>query len=416
MFLLSRLLKSLVKKGTLHVIDVDGRRHSFRGARPGPEITIRLRDNRVAWDIALNPQLAVGEAYMDGRVTIENGADVRDFLDLALLNLGWERGNHFNSPFALWLKRVAGRLSQLNRLRRARQNVAHHYDLSGTLYDLFLDRDRQYSCAYFRSEGDDLEAAQLAKKAHIAAKLLLKPGQKVLDIGCGWGGLGLYLNQVADVAVTGVTLSTEQLEVARARARNAGVAEKVNFELEDYRRVEGKFDRIVSVGMFEHVGAPNYSTFFDKIHDLMTDDGVALLHTIGRADGPGATNPWIRKYIFPGGYSPALSEIVPVIERAGFYITDIEVLRLHYAKTLAAWYERVQKNRDAIIALYDERFLRMWEFYIAASQKTFEYAGHVVFQIQIAKRQDQVPLTRDYIQDWERSEAARKAAVTEAAE
>lgn len=416
MFLLSRLLKSLVKKGTLHVIDVDGRRHSFRGAGPGPEITIRLRDNRVAWDIALNPQLAVGEAYMDGRVTIENGADVRDFLDLALLNLGWERGNHFNSPFALWLKRVAGRLSQLNRLRRARQNVAHHYDLSGTLYDLFLDRDRQYSCAYFRSEGDDLEAAQLAKKAHIAAKLLLKPGQKVLDIGCGWGGLGLYLNQVADVAVTGVTLSTEQLEVARARARNAGVAEKVNFELEDYRRVEGKFDRIVSVGMFEHVGAPNYSTFFDKIHDLMTDDGVALLHTIGRADGPGATNPWIRKYIFPGGYSPALSEIVPVIERAGFYITDIEVLRLHYAKTLAAWYERVQKNRDAIIALYDERFLRMWEFYIAASQKTFEYAGHVVFQIQIAKRQDQVPLTRDYIQDWERSEAARKAAVTEAAE
>lgn len=416
MFLLSKLLKSLVKKGALHVIDVDGRIHNFRGAGPGPEITIRFHDKRVAWDIARNPQLAVGEAYMDGRVTIENGADIRDFLDLALLNLGWERGNHFNSPLVLWLKRLTGKLLQLNRLGRARQNVAHHYDLSGALYDLFLDRDRQYSCAYFRSPDDDLEAAQAAKKTHIAAKLLLRPGQKVLDIGCGWGGLGLYLNQVAEVDVTGVTLSTEQLEVARGRARDAGVEGRVKFELEDYRKVSGKFDRIVSVGMFEHVGAPNYGTFFDKLHELLTDDGVALLHTIGRADGPGATNPWIRKYIFPGGYSPALSEIVPVIERAGFYITDIEILRLHYAHTLSAWYERVQKNRDAIIALYDERFLRMWEFYIAASQKTFEYAGHVVFQIQIAKRQDQVPLTRDYIHEWEQAQDPKRLAASVAAE
>ncbi len=416
MFLLSRLLKSLVRKGALHIIDADGSVHSFKGDEPGPEITIRFHDKRVAWDIARNPQLAVGEAYMDGRVTIENGKDIRDFLDLALLNMGWERVNHFNSPLSLWLKRLWGRITQLNYASRARRNVAHHYDLSGALYDLFLDRDRQYSCAYFRSDHDDLETAQANKKAHIAAKLLLKPGHKVLDIGCGWGGLGLYLNEVADVSVTGVTLSTEQLEVARERARKAGVDGKVRFELEDYRHVSGKFDRIVSVGMFEHVGAPNYGAFFRKCHDLLADDGVALLHTIGRADGPGATNPWIRKYIFPGGYSPALSEIVPVIERAGFYITDIEVLRLHYARTLAAWYDRVQKNRDAIVALYDERFLRMWEFYIAASQKTFEYSGHVVFQIQFAKRQDQVPLTRDYIHEWERAQEMKRVGRTVAAE
>jgi cyclopropane-fatty-acyl-phospholipid synthase len=280
--------------------------------------------------------------------------------------------------------------------------VAHHYDLSGTLYDLFLDADRQYSCAYFTAPDQSIEQAQANKKRHIAAKLLLREGQKVLDIGSGCGGLALYLAKECGVSVTGLTLSTEQLKVARNRAEEAGLADRVHFELLDYREARGSYDRIVSVGMFEHVGVYHYPAFFQKVKELLSEDGVALLHSIGRQDGPGSTNPWIRKYIFPGGYSPAMSEVIPAIERTGLWITDIEILRLHYAETLRAWRTRFNANRERIRALYDERFCRMWEFYLAGSEIAFRHQGHLVFQMQMAKNIDTVPLTRDYITDWER--------------
>jgi cyclopropane-fatty-acyl-phospholipid synthase len=301
------------------------------------------------------------------------------------------------------MHRAFRRWQQYNPIPRAHRNVAHHYDLSGTLYDLFLDADRQYSCAYFPTPGIPIEAAQANKKRHIASKLLLKPGQKVLDIGSGWGGLALYLARECDVEVTGLTLSSEQLKVAQHRAAAAGLAERVRFELCDYRVHQGSYDRIVSVGMFEHVGVPHYRDFFATVKRLLTPDGVALLHSIGRMDGPYVTNPWMRKYIFPGGYSPALSEVVPVVEQAKVWITDIEILRLHYAETLKAWRQRFNANRERIRALYDERFCRMWEFYLAASEVAFRQQGHIVFQMQLSKSIDAVPLTRDYMFDWERS-------------
>jgi cyclopropane-fatty-acyl-phospholipid synthase len=287
-------------------------------------------------------------------------------------------------------------------MHRAQANAAHHYDLSDTLYDLFLDADRQYSCAYFTHPHDDLEHAQQDKKRHLAAKLLLEPGVRVLDIGSGWGGLGLYLAEAGAAQVVGITLSKEQLKVSRDRARRAGLDDRVRFELCDYRAVRGTFDRIVSVGMFEHVGVRHFSEFFAAVRDRLTDDGVAVLHSIGRADGPGVTNPWIRKYIFPGGYAPALSEVLPSVERLGLWVTDIEILRLHYAETLRLWRRRFQAKRARIAKLYDERFCRMWEWYLIASELAFRRMGHMVFQLQLAKRQDAVPLTRDYVTDWER--------------
>jgi cyclopropane-fatty-acyl-phospholipid synthase len=298
--------------------------------------------------------------------------------------------------------RAVRRLHQYNPVRRARRNVAHHYDLSDQLYELFLDRDRQYSCAYFRSREDDLDTAQENKKRHIATKLLLRPGQKVLDIGSGWGGLALYLAAECGVDVTGLTLSEEQHKVAQRRAAAAGLADRVRFHLRDYRQEPGRYDRLVSVGMFEHVGVNQYPTFFRKVGELLAPDGVALLHSIGRMDGPGTTNPWLRKYIFPGGYSPALSEVVPGAEGARLWITDIEVLRLHYAETLRAWRARFQQNRERIRALYDERFCCMWEMYLVGAELAFRRDGHLVFQMQLAKQVDTVPLTRDYMIDRER--------------
>jgi cyclopropane-fatty-acyl-phospholipid synthase len=402
LFLFAQLLRNLIKIGRFSVIDHSGRRHDFAGA-PGPAITIRLNDAQVARAIALNPQLRMGEAYMDGRIDFAEG-DIYTLLDIAALNTGGE-------PVGLirWLKpfqKLAKRWRQYNPVPRARRNAAHHYDLSGELYSIFLDADRQYSCAYFASGNDTLEVAQDSKKRHIAAKLLLTPGASVLDIGSGWGGLGLYLARVGAGSVLGVTLSSEQHKVANARAAQAGLADKVAFELQDYRNVAGPFDRVVSVGMFEHVGVRHYREFFAKLRGLLKDDGVALLHTIGRADGPGVTNPWIDKYIFPGGYSPALSEVLPEIERAGLFVTDVEILRLHYAFTLAEWRRRFAAARDRIKAIYDERFCRMWEFYLAGSEIAFRREGLVVFQIQIARRIDAVPLTRDYIVDWERANMA----------
>ncbi|GAB4231356.1 MAG: cyclopropane-fatty-acyl-phospholipid synthase family protein [Kiloniellaceae bacterium] len=404
--LLAQVLKRFITRGELTVIDAAGRAHRIGDPETGPSVTIRLHDRALHRRLLLNPRLAVGEAYMAGTLTVENGS-VYDFLDLYGLNTGTGTMNALDR----WWTRARllwRRFQQANPLHRARDNVAHHYDLSPALYELFLDRQRQYSCAYFRSPSDSLDQAQENKLRHIAAKLCLdRPGLKVLDIGCGWGGMSLHLAKAADAQVTGITLSSEQHDYAVATAAVRGLAARTEFQLCDYRqhkaRHGGRYDRIVSVGMFEHVGTPNYDTFFRKLHDLLADDGVALLHTISHMDAPYPTNPWLQKYIFPGGYAPALSEILPAIEAAGLWVTDVEILRLHYAETLRHWRERFLAKRDEAARLYDERFCRMWEFYLAASEMTFRRQGHMVAQIQLAKAPDAVPLTRDYIGDWEQA-------------
>jgi cyclopropane-fatty-acyl-phospholipid synthase len=397
--LLSEFARRVIKEGDLTIIDAAGRRHRYGDGR-GRRAVIRLHDRSLHHRLAINPLLAVGEAYMAGTLTLEQGS-LYDFLDICAANVG-RVGAYPLSRTIGSAERLLRRLHQYNPANRARANAAHHYDLSDALYDLFLDADRQYSCAYFAHDHDDLEQAQRDKKRHLAAKLLLKPGVRVLDIGSGWGGLGLYLAEAGAGEVVGITLSKEQLKVSRERAARAGLADRVRFELCDYRAIDGTFDRIVSVGMFEHVGVSHYREFFNAVRDLLTEDGVAVLHSIGRADGPGATNPWIRKYIFPGGYAPALSEVLPVVERLALWVTDIEILRLHYARTLRLWCRRFAANRTRIAELYDERFCRMWEFYLTGSELAFRRMGHIVFQLQLAKRQDAVPLTRDYITDWER--------------
>ena len=396
--LLAHLLRHIIRRGRLTVIDSAGRSYSF-GELPGPVSTIRIHTKALERRMFFNPRLAVGEAYMDGSLTIEQG-DIYDFLSLVMGNIQTAPRSAALSPLYLGLDRWARWLQQHNPVGRAQENVAHHYDLSATLYDLFLDADRQYSCAYFEHPTDDLETAQANKKRHIAAKLLLKPGQKLLDIGSGWGGLGLYLAQETGVDVTGLTLSIEQHKLASERVAIAGLEDRVRFEIQDYRLDQRRYDRIVSVGMFEHVGVNHYQEYFDKVSDLLTDDGVALIHAIGRKEGPGTTNSWIRKYIFPGGYCPALSEVLPAVERAGLWVTDVEILRLHYAETLRHWRQRFLAHWDEVKALYDERFCRMWEFYLAASEAGFRVQDLMVFQIQLSKRVDAVPMTRDYMAEW----------------
>lgn len=404
MLLLRNLFRRIIRKGSLTIIGPGGEIHDV--GRGLPSVTIRITNQATVRRLFVNPDLAVGEAYMDGSIIIEGG-EIYSFLELCLANLGWGYGHWVRRGQAV-LRRLGRRVSQYNPVTKARANVAHHYDLSDALYTLFLDSDRQYSCAYYTSLDDSIEQAQAQKKRHLTTKLLLRPGLKVLDIGSGWGGLALHMAQTASVDVTGVTLSTEQHAYAERRADEVGLADHVRFLLQDYRQVTGRYNRIVSVGMFEHVGIGHYREYFQKIRNLLTDDGVALLHTIGSAEGPSGANPWIHKYIFPGGYTPALSEIVPVIERAGLYITDVEVLRLHYAETLKAWRLRFAENRQSAAALYDERFCRMWEFYLAGCEAAFRHAGLVVFQIQLSKRVDTVPLIRDYITDWE-SQDSRQA-------
>jgi cyclopropane-fatty-acyl-phospholipid synthase len=396
--LLVRVFRQIFRHGSLTLLAPDDSRFVF--GYGAPAVTIRLVDWATVYRLLRDPDMAVGEAYMDGALVVENGT-IYDFLDLCLSNTGQSHGYWLRHALAL-VRYAERRLTQYNPVSRARANVAHHYDLSDDLYALFLDADRQYSCAYYLSQSDSLEQAQEQKKRHLAAKLLLKPGQHILDIGSGWGGLALYLARTAAVDVTGITLSTEQLAYARQRSELEGLTDRVRFKLLDYRLEDGKYDRIVSVGMFEHVGIRHYREYFESVRDLLTDDGVALIHTIGGADGPSAPHPWIYKYIFPGGYTPALSEVVPVIERAGLYITDIEVLRLHYAETLRAWRQRFLANRERVAELYDERFCRMWEFYLAGCEASFRHAGLVVFQIQVSRCIDAVPLSRDYIADWER--------------
>jgi len=402
------LLRHLVRRGTLRVIDATGKMRVYSGA-PGPTVTFRLHDRQIEWQLLFNPRLMLGEAYMDGRLTLEDGASLYDLLDFLATNVNLAPKTALTPLYNGFGCMFRG-FQQWNPVSRSRRNVAHHYDLSDALYDIFLDRDRQYSCAYFTAPDQTIEQAQANKKRHIAAKLLLKPGQRVLDIGSGWGGLALYLAKECDVDVTGLTLSVEQHRVAERRAAAAGLSSRVRFKLLDYRQERAQYDRIVSVGMFEHVGVPQYPTFFSRVKSLLTEDGVALLHAIGRSDGAASTNPWIRKYIFPGGYSPALSEVLPVVERSGLWVTDIEILRLHYAETLRAWRTRFMADRERIKALYDERFCRMWEFYLAGSEVAFRHQGHMVWQMQMARRVDTVPLTRDYMFDWERSHQAPAAA------
>ena len=390
----------MIRTGRLTVIDAAGRVHPFGPGESGPDVSVRLHDPLLPMRILLRPSLALGEAYMDGTITIEQGT-LRDLLHLCTSNLE-ALGRHPIGAVRGELDRMLRRLQQDNRLGRARANIAHHYDLSGALYDLFLDRDRQYSCAYFHTGAETLEEAQEKKKRHIMAKLLLEPGMRVLDVGSGWGGLALEMAQTARVDVTGLTLSQEQLSVANERAVAAGLSSHVRFALRDYREEQGTYDRIVSVGMFEHVGVAHYRAYFDTLRNRLNPDGIVLVHAIGRADPPGSTDPWLRKYIFPGGYCPALSEVLAAVERSGLWVTDIEILRLHYAETLRHWLERFEANRDRAQAIYDERFCRMWEFYLAVCEAAFRNGPMMVFQLQLVRRRDAVPLTRDYITDRER--------------
>ena len=392
---LQRVFGKLVRKGTLRVSTGPGR--SFEvGDGSGEPLAVAFKGRFALLSIMANPELKLGEAYMDGSMRMERGS-IADFLDLVLSQA------HDKPPLAVGLlinayHYVIRRLVQFNPRGRSRRNVAHHYDLDGRLYSMFLDSDQQYSCAYFEQPDISLDDAQLAKKRHIAAKLLMdRPGLSALDIGSGWGGLGLYLAEVTGARVLGVTLSEEQLARANARALEKKLEPRVEFRLEDYRDVEGRFDRIVSVGMLEHVGVSHYDRYFRTIRDLLAEDGVALVHSIGRSGPPTSTATFISKYIFPGGYIPALSEVLPAIQRSGLVVTDVEILRLHYAETLKAWRERFLARREEVLAIYDERFLRMWEFYLVASEMAFRHRDLMIFQVQLARRQEAVPLTRDYV-------------------
>jgi cyclopropane-fatty-acyl-phospholipid synthase len=406
MFPLEHMLKSFVRRGKLTVIDAEGKVHIFGGTEPGPEATMRLTDPKLYRSLFFNPELAAGEAYMDGRMSFENSG-LRDFLTLFSVN----RLSLGSYPLQKVLRRVSRglkRFQQANPVGKAQQNVAHHYDIGNDFYKLFLDRGMQYSCAYFRSDDDTLEDAQQNKLRLIASKLNLKPGQKVLDIGSGWGDMALYLGRMADVEVLGVTLSKEQCALANEKAKAAGLAERVRFELCDYRDVALRFDRIVSVGMFEHVGVAHYDEFFAKVNDLMTPDGLMLLHSIGHMSPPGTASPWLRKYIFPGAYSPALSEVFTAVEQNSLWVTDLEFLRLHYAKTLAHWESRFQANRAQVAKMYDERFCRMWEFYLISAEMMFRTGSQLVFHMQLAKKRDAAPIVRDYITDLQREFIARE--------
>ncbi len=413
--LFATLLKSIVQRGSMVLTDGAGRRHRI-GDGSAPSVAVRLTRRRLDYTLALNPKLSIGEAYMDGSLRIEQGS-VMDLLMLLAGNLDTVAPGHWLN----WGTQARNLLPSRVPAARARRNVAHHYDLSPALYDLFLDADQQYSCAYFISPDDTLEAAQAQKQRHIAAKLLLdrpgdRPGLQVLDIGSGWGGLALFLARHGAAEVTGITLSVEQQRESTARAAAAGLSDRVRFFLRDYRQETGTYDRIVSVGMFEHVGRGSYGAFFTKLRGLLREDGVALLHSIGDSAGPGPINPFIRKYVFPGADVPALSEVLRAVERSGVLVTDVEILRLHYAETLLRWRERFVANRAAAVRLYDERFFRMWEFYLALCEAGFRTRSSMVFQMQLARRNDALPLTRDYMAEAERPAAARAALSDAAAE
>ena len=390
--LLRYFLQQFIRRGTMTFTTASGKKFTC-GDGTGKPILVRFLSTEAELRVLLNPELALGEIYMEGNFVIENGS-IADALAILMdqpdILPRWAR-------LQWWLRYLVRHLKQFNLRHRSKKNVARHYNLDGRLYNLFLDSDKQYSCAYFETPDATLDDAQLAKKRHLAAKLLIERDNRVLDIGSGWGGLGLYLAEITGANVTGVTLSTEQWQVSNARAAEKNLTPSAKFLLKDYRDVTGPFDRIVSVGMFEHVGVDFYETYFRRCAELLTDDGVMLLHSIGRSEGPDATNPWIAKYIFPGGYNQALSEVIPAIERAGLLVCDIEILRLHYAETLKTWRERFMARREEAVQLYDERFARMWEFYLACAELGFRKQNLMNFQIQLTKRQGVVPMTRDYI-------------------
>jgi cyclopropane-fatty-acyl-phospholipid synthase len=407
MWLLDRMLRSLVRKGRLIVTDYDGSVREYGPGGPSnvgeKPLHIRLTDKTAAAHIARYPRVGAGETYMDGRLVVEAPHDVRDLI----LFIAWcAQGDHEKALGAKGglrqlLDKAAAKFDSFNDRRSARKNAEYTYNLTRRLYELFLDEDRQYTMAYYRDPHNSLEKAQLDKKAHIAAKLCLDPktssGKRVLDIGCGWGGLALYLHKHYDVDVLGVALAPDQIEFCRERAAEAGVADRVKFELMDYRDVQGQFDRITSVGLLEHVGTPQYPAFYEHTFKLLKDDGVMFSHCCGRAGPPGATDAWTRKYIFPGGYIPALSELVGESEKHGWEVMDVEAMRFHYSHTLEEWYARTVMHKDEIVAMYDEKFYRMWEFYLAGAEQAFRYGGLVNWQLQYVKRRDAIPMTRDYM-------------------
>ncbi len=392
--LLDEVFSRIIKKGSLNIIDAFGKEHKF-GDGLSPAVTIRLYDSALHHKISLNPELFIGEAYMDGSLVIEEGT-LKEFFEVLFSNTGTKLP-HGWLRFVEMGNYLVRHLQQFNTVTKASKNAKHHYDLPSEFYSLFLDAEKQYSCAYFTPETPTLEQAQKKKMQHIAKKLLIKPKDRILDVGCGWGGLACTIAKQTGARVTGITLSVEQLKAAQQRAKRDGVADIAKFELLDYRHLEGSFDRIVSVGMFEHVGIDQYAVFFEKMQELLSNDGVMLLHSIGRAQGPSSTNAWIRKYIFPGGYIPALSEVIPHVENAGLHITDIEVLRLHYARTLREWRLRFTANLKTVRKSYDEKFCRMWEFYLTGAETSFEHWGNMVFHLQLSKKYSAVPLTRDYL-------------------
>ncbi|HEY0149377.1 MAG TPA: cyclopropane-fatty-acyl-phospholipid synthase family protein [Allosphingosinicella sp.] len=409
MWLLDKMLRRLLKKGELVVVDHDGKEYRYGAPEPGLRpVRARLTDRGAAMAIAKDPRIGAGEAYMDGRLVVEEG-DIRDLILLIRYNAPFEKPGAIapRGPLRKAIRKIGGRLDQVNWKTRSRRNAEHTYNLTRRLYELFLDEDRQYTMAYYRDTSNSLEKAQLDKKAHLAAKLHLKPGMKVLDIGCGWGGWALYLHRHYDVDVLGVALAPDQIQFCRERAAELGVSDRVKFELMDYRDVQGPFDRISSVGLIEHLGTPHYPGFFAKTRELLAPDGIMISHCCGRAGGPGVTDKWTRKYIFPGGYIPALSELVTEAEKHKLIVTDVEAMRYHYAHTLEEWYHRTNRAQAEITEMYDARFFRMWQFYLAGAEAAFRYGGMVNWQLQYVKRRDAIPMTRDYM--YEESKRLRES-------
>lgn len=404
------LLRRAVAVGTVKLIDPDGGIETFEGPNPGPSITLRLTDRAFDRKVARSPELAIAEAYMDGRLLIEQGT-LPDLFEIYHANQ--EVFEKRPGPVARRVLWTARKLMEVNAPWQAKQNASRHYDLGNAFYRRWLDRDMQYSCAYFESETATLEEAQTAKKRHIAAKLNLKPGQRVLDIGCGWGGMALYLAAVCDVEVLGITLAEEQLSIAQARAQAAGLSDRVRFELRDYRKVTESFDRVVSVGMLEHVGPGSLDRYYQVVHDRLTPDGVALIHSISARFAPRTTSPFLRKYIFPGGSIPAVSDSAAAVEKSGLWPLDTELLRIHYARTLEAWSRNFADVRDEVAQDYGERFVRMWDFYLTACQYTFSHGRNLVYQMQLGRTRDAVPITRDYISEAEARYRAREPEVVE---
>ncbi|VAW02732.1 Cyclopropane-fatty-acyl-phospholipid synthase [hydrothermal vent metagenome] len=406
MRLLSKLLKAFISSGTLVVYDAKGQRHEFVGTPATPVVTMRLHKASLYHKLLLQPDLTAAEAYMDETLTFEDGTDIQGFLDLMVANKDG-LSNHSSQKYGKLIRKITAPFQQFNPIKNSRKNASHHYDLSEELYRLFLDKDMQYSCGYFLDPKESLEQAQINKKRRIAAKLDLQDGDHVLDIGCGWGGMGLYLAQVADVKVTGIALAKEQLRVANARAEKMGLSDRVKFEYMDYRELTEKYDKIVSVGMVEHVGARYLDAYFEQISSLLKPGGRAMVHSIGRRGPPGSTNAFIQKYIFPGGYSPSISEAFVAVQNSEMWVADCEVWRLHYYYTIDHWRRRFKQNRAKAVALYDERFARMWEFYLTAVAIGFKHDHNMNFQFILSNQRADVPITRDFIYENEKALAKR---------